>query len=123
MITFKSWVSAKAWDWEPSFELLKPKAIQRGYALSARVTYTFVGQKPDPKKIEQDRDAILREMRRICAFAEWKNTKWRYEDEQLEKLATTPKPEPEVGANAPTDKETNLTDFQYEYQVVASACF
>jgi hypothetical protein len=120
MITFKSWVSARAWDWEPSFELLPPKAIQRGYALPARVTYTFIGQKPDPKKIEQDTDAILRQMKRICDFTCWKDTRWRYEDQHLERLPATPKSGPESGTVAPMDKEPNLTDFHYEYRVIAS---
>ncbi len=122
-ITLKALVSAQAWDWDSTFELTDPIEIERGWQLPVKVVYTFVGGKdPGEKRIEQDKDAILREMERIGKFDSWKGKHWHYSGVKLERVGERddePTPEGPVHAAGVT-AVPDLSDFEYQYQVTAA---
>jgi hypothetical protein len=121
-ITLKALVSAQTWDWESAFELANPIPLERGWQLLAKVVYTFVGARdPGREKIEQDKDAILTQMDRICRFDIWKKNNWNYSDVKLEVTGGLPDcPAPEVPLSKTAAVLHDLSGFEYHYQVMAS---
>jgi hypothetical protein len=122
-ITLKALVSAQAWNWESAFELTDPTSIERGWRLPARVIYTFVGgSDPGPARIKQDRDIILREMKRIGEFDTWKGKNWYYSNVKLERVGEQ-LVQPTLEEFSPAIKDavvSDLSGFEYHYEVMAS---